>query len=89
MWILTVQVHNIVEASFKFRDGKITHHNDVFDLWRWEGQALGMKGKLLGWVPAMKSSVRAKARASLDKYMSDNAPAATAPATVPANTITQ
>ena len=39
-------VLNRIDARFTFRDGKIIRHEDSFDLWKWAGQALGMKGKL-------------------------------------------
>lgn len=66
------KVHNVVEASFEFRDGKIIAHRDAFDLWRWAGQALGLAGKLLGWTPYLQNSVRKQAKAGLVKHMRQN-----------------
>lgn len=63
------KVHNVIDASFEFRDGKIIIHRDVFDLWRWAGMALGLSGKLLGWTPFVQDAVRREARAGLAKYM--------------------
>ena len=62
-------VHNVIDATFAFRDGKIVTHRDAFDLWKWAGQALGTSGKLLGWSPIIQGAVRRQARAGLDKYM--------------------
>jgi ketosteroid isomerase-like protein len=63
------QVHNIVYAQFKFKDGLIIEHRDHFDFWRWSRLALGMPGLLLGWSPMLKNKVRKSARAKLDKFM--------------------
>jgi ketosteroid isomerase-like protein len=62
-------VHNVIDATFRFRDGRIATHNDAFDLWRWAGQALGPSGKLLGWSPIIQGAVRRQARDALAKYM--------------------
>src|SRR5438105_12883584 len=48
------RVHNKIRASFEFKDGKIYRHRDDFDLWRWAGMALGLKGQLLGWLPSVQ-----------------------------------
>jgi ketosteroid isomerase-like protein len=63
-------VHNIIEARFKFKDGKIIQHKDTFDMWRWSRQALGTSGLLLGWSPIVQNKVRATAGKSLQKFMS-------------------
>ena len=62
------QVHNIIDATFEFRDGKISKHTDRFDLHRWAGLALGLPGKLLGWTPLLQNKIRAMAKKSLDSY---------------------
>lgn len=62
------RVHNVIEARFELRDGKIVRHADSFDLWRWAGMALGLKGKLLGWTPLVQNAVRKTARRSLEAY---------------------
>lgn len=62
-------VHNIIDATFTFRDGKIVRHVDRFDLWRWAGMALGMKGKLLGWAPFVQGKIRAQAAQGLDAFI--------------------
>jgi ketosteroid isomerase-like protein len=66
------KVHNIIAASFEFRDGKIVRHEDVFDLWRWSGMALGMTGKLLGWSPMVQNKIRATARKSLTEFIAEH-----------------
>jgi ketosteroid isomerase-like protein len=63
------KVHNIIDASFEFEDGKILAHQDAFDFWRWTRQALGMPGILLGWTPFIRNKVRATARKGLSKFM--------------------
>lgn len=63
------KVHNVIDATFEFRDGKIAVHRDAFDFWRWAGMALGTSGKLLGWTPFLQNMVRKEARAGLAKYM--------------------
>jgi ketosteroid isomerase-like protein len=61
-------VHNIVEASFAFRNGLIVQHTDAFDLYRWARQALGVKGVLLGWAPPVQRAVRAQAARALETF---------------------
>lgn len=63
------KVHNIIDATFRFADGKIIRHDDVFDFWRWSRQALGPLGTLMGWTPMLKGSVRAKANAQLTAWL--------------------
>ncbi len=58
-------VHNIIDAQFEFKDGKIYRHHDVFSLWRWSRQALGRSGLLMGWTPWVQHKVRESARKSL------------------------
>jgi len=62
------KVHNSIEAEFKFRDGRIVRHRDRFDLWRWTRMALGAKGMLLGWLPAVQNAVRAQAARGLAAF---------------------
>lgn len=63
------KVHNIIDASFEFRDGKIVKHTDRFDLHRWSGLALGLPGKLLGWTPLLQNKIRAMAKKGLEDYV--------------------
>lgn len=62
------QVHNVIDAKLEFKDGKIVRHTDTFDLWRWAGMALGMKGKLMGWLPPVQQAIRDKAMRGLDEF---------------------
>jgi hypothetical protein len=63
-------VHNIIDASFEFRDGKIFKHTDRFDLWRWSRQALGVSGLLLGWTAGVQNKIKTTARGRLNSFMS-------------------
>ena len=62
-------VHNIIQAKFTFREGKILSHIDKFDFWRWARQALGNSGLLLGWTPFLLSKVRSSARHRLSNFL--------------------
>lgn len=62
-------VVNDVRASFRFGDGLIVEHRDEFDFHRWSRQALGPAGLVLGWTPLLRSTVRRRARASLDEFL--------------------
>jgi ketosteroid isomerase-like protein len=66
------KVHNVIDASFRFADGKIIEHRDVFDFHRWARQALGPTGLLLGWTGMVRDKVRSQARRGLDKYLRDH-----------------
>jgi ketosteroid isomerase-like protein len=61
-------VHNRVDASFLFQDGKIRRHTDVFDLYAWTRQALGPMGLLLGWTPQLQRAIRARSSRALDAF---------------------
>jgi ketosteroid isomerase-like protein len=63
------KVHNVIDATFGFQDGKIVRHADHFDLRRWAGMALGWKGKLFGWAPPLQGAVRKQADAGLQAYL--------------------
>lgn len=69
------EVHNVIDASFEFRDGKIIRHTDSFDLHRWAGQALGLTGKLLGGTSLLQNKIRGMATKNLDEYLRKNASA--------------
>lgn len=62
------KVHNVIDASFEFRDGRIARHTDRFDLYRWARQALGPAGVFLGWTPLLQNKVRAMAAKGLADY---------------------
>lgn len=61
-------VHNVIEARFEFRDGLIAEHVDTFDLYRWMSQALGLSGRLLGWLPPAQNALREKAIGGLTAW---------------------
>ncbi len=63
------RIHNRIDASFTFRDGKIVRHRDVFDLWAWASMALGVKGRLIGWLPPVQAAIRREADAGLRAFM--------------------
>lgn len=69
------QVHNVIDATFEFRDGLIARHEDRFDFWRWSRQALGAPGLFLGWTPIVKNKVRATAGKRLDTWRAKRAEA--------------
>jgi hypothetical protein len=62
-------VHNIIDATYVFRDGLIAEHTDEFNFWRWSRQALGISGLLLGWTPMIQNKVRATAAKGLDAFI--------------------
>lgn len=65
------QVHNVIQASFEFKDGKIIKHHDQFDLYRWSRMAFGVTGVLLGWTPLLKNKIRKTAQGRLAKFMKE------------------
>ena len=67
------RVRNDIEATMKFRDGKIVDHRDRFGMWKWSSQALGLPGKLLGWSPPLQSKVRKTALENLAKFQAERA----------------
>jgi hypothetical protein len=72
-------VHNVIDSAFTFEAGRIVRHVDTFDLWRWSGMALGVKGRLLGWSPLVRNAIRRQARRGLDAWIAGHARAAPAP----------
>jgi hypothetical protein len=62
-------VHNIIDASFGFRDGLIVRHTDAFDLWRWTRMAIGPAGTALGWSSPFQNKVRSAAMSGLRRFM--------------------
>ena len=63
-------VHNVIEAHFRFRGGRIHRHRDDFELWRWSRMALGARGSALGWTPYVRRKIREQARQGLEQWMS-------------------
>jgi ketosteroid isomerase-like protein len=62
-------VHNIIDAEFEFKEGKIIRHIDYFDFWRWSRQSLGMPGLLLGWSSFLKNKVSTMANKALEGFV--------------------
>jgi ketosteroid isomerase-like protein len=62
-------VHNKINASFRFQDGKIIEHRDSFNFWKWSFMALGPVGLLLGWSPLVKNKVQRQADKSLTRFI--------------------
>lgn len=62
-------VHNIIEASFEFQDGKIIRHSDHFDLYRWARQAMGGSGWLIGWTPFFRKRLQGITRRRLETFL--------------------
>ena len=52
------KVHNIIDATFEFKDGQIIKHSDNFNLHNWAKQALGFKGTLLGGTTFFKKKLQ-------------------------------
>ena len=67
------RVHNVIDAQFVFKDGRIIEHHDYFDFWRWASMALGPTGLFLGWTPFVRSRVRKQSRNRLEAFMKNEA----------------
>jgi len=65
-------VHNIIEAKFEFKDGRIIKHTDNFNLHKWASQALGFKGWLLGNTSFFKSKLQQQTGKLLDNFEQNN-----------------
>ena len=65
-------VHNVIEARFRFEDGKIREHHDSCDFERWARQALGLVGVALGETEFLRKQVRQAAQAKLEKFSADH-----------------
>ncbi len=68
------KVHNRIDASFKFRDGKIIEHRDHFDFWAWSRMAIGPTGFLLGWTSIVRNKVRGQAGKQLKRFIEKSKP---------------
>ncbi|MGB1268311.1 MAG: nuclear transport factor 2 family protein [Flavobacteriaceae bacterium] len=65
-------VLNKIDATFEFKDGKISKHTDVFNLHNWASQAMGFKGKLLGGTSFFKRKLNKQTQALLAAYTKKN-----------------
>ena len=66
------QVHNKIQSTFQFQDGKIIRQIDRFDFWRWSRQAFGTTGLLLGWMPWFRHKFQTTANKRLDQFIARN-----------------
>lgn len=66
------KVHNIIDATFRFEDGKIITHKDHFNLRRWATQAMGVRGWLLGGTSFFRKKLHAQTNRLLDKFLKRN-----------------
>lgn len=66
------KVHNIIDATFEFKDGLIYRHHDKFDFWHWSKQALGLPGALLGWTSFLQNKVKKGAMDGLQQFMANH-----------------
>ena len=64
-------VHNRILAEFRIQDGLIREHRDAFSLYRWAAQALGLRGRLLGWLPPVRGAIRSQASRGLARFIAD------------------
>jgi ketosteroid isomerase-like protein len=67
-----LKVHNKINAKFKFKDGLIVEHRDDFDLKKWMGMALGLKGRIVGLFKAGRKTVQDTAMKGLEIYIGKN-----------------
>ena len=75
-WVVTYtfsktgnKVVNKIKAFMKLKNGKIIEHSDAFRLSTWIGQALGVPGKIFGWMGWMKRKVQKGARKNLISFI--------------------
>jgi hypothetical protein len=61
-------VANRVRSRFDFARGVILAQQDSFDFHAWSAQALGIKGRLLGWTPFVRSAVQRQAAEQLRAF---------------------
>lgn len=63
------KVHNIIQAKFQFKEGKIIRHDDVFNFYRWAKMAFGTTGFALGWTSFFKRKLQAKTAEKLSRFI--------------------
>ncbi len=62
------KVENHVETLMDLKDDRIVRQVDDFVFWRWAKQALGWRGRLLGWAPTLRGKVQAQAGKGLATF---------------------
>jgi hypothetical protein len=65
-------VHNEIDSTFTFRDGKILVHHDQASRWGWAKQALGFPGDVV--VTVFPAALRWKARKELEEFRANERP---------------
>lgn len=63
------QVHNIIDASFRFDNGLIVQHIDDFDFKRWSRQALGAVAYMPGMQGMLQRKVQRTAMGRLENFV--------------------
>lgn len=63
------KIHNIIDAKFKFGDGKIIQHTDSFDFYRWTRMTFGTTGVLIGWTSFFRKKLQHKIHHRLGSFM--------------------
>ncbi|MBI3394495.1 MAG: nuclear transport factor 2 family protein [Spirochaetia bacterium] len=62
------KVHNSIDATFTFKDGRIIDHRDSFGLWRWTRMAMGATGVFMGWLPSVQNKIRKESATGLEMF---------------------
>ena len=62
-------VRNEIVGTFTVANDLIVRQDDVFDLWKWAGQALGPAGMALGWTPFIKKKIYTMATGRLETFI--------------------
>ncbi|WP_018342252.1 nuclear transport factor 2 family protein [Cytophaga aurantiaca] len=65
-------VVNKVTSTFEFKDGKIIRQIDMFDLNLWAKQALGYRASILNFFGILPTSIKRKAKESLQRFSEKN-----------------
>ena len=63
------KIHNVLQTKIRFQDNQIIDQQDSFSFYRIASQTGGIKGKLLGWLPAAKESIKGRMLAAFDKFL--------------------
>lgn len=63
------KIHNIIDAEFEFKDGKIIKHTDSFNFKGWSKQAFGFVGTLIGGTTFFQNKLKSKTNSLLDKHI--------------------
>ncbi|MDQ7948144.1 MAG: nuclear transport factor 2 family protein [Pedobacter sp.] len=66
------KVINRIDATFEFKDGKISRHIDTFDFHSWAKQAFGLMGLIFGGARFFQQKIQLKAMKNLSNFMGKN-----------------